>query len=119
VLNVTVTLAPTAAPEELAAGLSAVTAGAVRAPAAGSVNSRRFGVPAVAAETAPGVAAESSFAATSAGGRPGDRDSIMAAAPATCGEAIEVPLIRAVAVVEPGDADLMPTPGAYRSTQLP
>src|SRR5919112_2192379 len=86
VLKVAVMLAVTATAEDVAAGLRALAAGTVRAEAAGSAYSRRFGVPAVAAETLPVVAAESSFDATSPGSSPGDRDSITAAAPATCGE---------------------------------
>ena len=42
-----------------------------------------------------------------------------AAAPATCGEAIEVPLIVRVAVVEPIQADKIPEPGAKRSKHEP
>ena len=42
-----------------------------------------------------------------------------AAAPATCGDAIEVPLIVFVAVSEEYQAEVMPDPGAKRSTQLP
>ena len=39
--------------------------------------------------------------------------------PATCGEAIDVPLSVKVAVSESTYADVMSTPGANTSTQLP
>jgi len=42
-----------------------------------------------------------------------------AASPATCGEAIEVPEIVLIAVVEPTQSEVMPSPGAYRSTHDP
>ena len=40
-------------------------------------------------------------------------------APATCGEAIDVPEIVVVAELLPIQADVMPTPGAIMSTQDP
>src|SRR5690349_10515325 len=49
----------------------------------------------------------------------GSNCSRSAAAPATCGVAIEVPLSVFVAVSEVNHAEVMPTPGAYRSRQLP
>jgi len=42
-----------------------------------------------------------------------------AATPATCGDAIDVPLKVAVAVVEVHHADRIPEPGANRSTHVP
>ncbi len=42
-----------------------------------------------------------------------------AATPATCGVAIDVPLIVLVAVVPVCQALVIPTPGAKRSTQEP
>jgi hypothetical protein len=45
--------------------------------------------------------------------------STSAAAPATCGVAIEVPLIVFVAVLLLYQADVMLTPGAMMSTQVP
>lgn len=42
-----------------------------------------------------------------------------AATPATCGEAIDVPLKVAVAVLEVNHAERMPEPGAKRSRQVP
>jgi heme/copper-type cytochrome/quinol oxidase subunit 2 len=41
------------------------------------------------------------------------------AAPATCGEAMDVPLMVFVAVVDPIQVLVMLLPGAKRSTQLP
>ena len=42
-----------------------------------------------------------------------------AATPATCGDAIEVPLMVLVAVVEVCQADVIDEPGAYTCAQLP
>ena len=50
---------------------------------------------------------------------PGFADRYTAAAPATCGEAIDVPLIVAVAVVLVMYADVMDDPGALMSTHVP
>jgi hypothetical protein len=47
------------------------------------------------------------------------RDRYCAATPATCGEAIDVPLIVFVAVVLVHQAEVMLDPGAKMSTQLP
>src|SRR3954463_13651430 len=58
-------------------------------------------------------------AATSAGVAVGLALRYRAAAPATCGAAIEVPFSVAVAVALPIQSDLTLTPGATRSTQLP
>jgi hypothetical protein len=46
-------------------------------------------------------------------------ESSSAAAPATCGEAIDVPLIVRIAELLPIQAEVMSTPGAEISTQLP
>jgi hypothetical protein len=46
-------------------------------------------------------------------------DRISAATPAACGEAIDVPLMVLVAVFDPIHDEVMPTPGANRSRQLP
>ena len=48
-----------------------------------------------------------------------DPGSNSAAAPATCGAAMEVPLATATALSDALRADVMSTPGANRSTQLP
>src|SRR5688500_4360655 len=87
--------------------------------AAASVLSSRFGVPAPGAAMTSVLVWASSFAETSAGLSAGFADSRSAAAPATCGAAMEVPLMVAFAVVELMPADAMPAPGAYRSTQGP
>ncbi len=55
-------------------------------------------------------------AAASTSGSPGGRS---AAAPATCGDAIDVPLIVFVAVSLVRQVEAMPEPGANRSRQLP
>lgn len=74
---------------------------------------------------APGAAITSallwaiSCAATSAGLSAGLWDRRSAAAPATCRVAMDVPLMVAVAVGELMPAEAIPTPGAYRSTQVP
>src|SRR5690554_6394089 len=56
---------------------------------------------------------------TCAGEAPGLVCRYRAAAPATCGVAIEVPDRVAVAVFDDGLADRMLTPGAWTSTQVP
>ena len=74
--------------------------------------SSRFGDPATL-EMTSGVAPEM----TPEAGCPAPRR--RATAPATCGAAMDVPEYAAVDVVEEGTDDVMPTPGAKRSTQLP
>ena len=85
----------------------------------GFVNSRRFGEPVPGLPTTPVVALLVIADATVAGvaDRVGRRYS--AAAPATCGVAIEVPLIVLVAVSLVFQAEVMLEPGAKRSTQVP
>ena len=56
---------------------------------------------------------------TSAGVAAGFADRYSAAAPVTCGVAIDVPLMVFVAVFELYQSDVMLTPGALMSTQLP
>ena len=56
---------------------------------------------------------------TCAGVSDGFADSASAAAPATCGDAIEVPLMVLVAEFPPIQAEVMLLPGAKMSTQLP
>ena len=77
-----------------------------------SENSKRFGVPGVEAETVPEVAAESRRVPTAAGVRSGERDNRAAAAPATCGADMDVPLMAEKAVADVIPADVIPTPGA-------
>src|SRR6478735_8475775 len=102
-LKVAATFVPAATAVALAAGETEVTVGAgagAGAVASAPVNSRRFGVPAVAPVTTPEVALAASAAATSAGARAGFCESSRAAAPAVCGAAMDVPDMDAVAVVE-------------------
>ena len=86
---------------------------------AGRICSSRFGVLAPDLAMTPVTAAETIVSATWAGVRKGSWVSRSTAAPATWGAAIEVPLADAVAVVDVCQAELIPTPGAYKSTQLP
>ena len=88
-----------------------------RSPA--SAYSKRFGVPAPRPLSTSAVARPVRASATAAGVAPGWRPSTSAAAPATCGVAIEVPLSVAVALSLPAPAEGMFTPGARRSTQAP
>ena len=68
---------------------------------------------------APDVALVVSAETTSAGVADGFADRYSAAAPVTCGVAIDVPLMVFVAVFELYQSDVMLTPGALMSTQLP
>ena len=68
---------------------------------------------------APCVALPVSAEVTSGGCAEGWADRYSAAAPATWGDAIEVPLMVFVAVFVLYQSDVMPTPGALMSTQLP
>src|SRR5215218_8438130 len=107
-LKVAVTLVPAVTAVASAPGVTAVTVGAgatgagagAGAAATAAAKSSRLGVPLVAPVITPAVALDTSPAATCAGVRAGFWDSSSAAAPATCGEAIEVPDIEAVAVAE-------------------
>ena len=81
--------------------------------------SRRFGEPVPAPVTTDGVAFASRRLVIVAGVAVGSAASSRAAAPATCGAAIEVPEIVLVAVVEDHQADRTADPGANRSTQVP
>src|SRR6185369_15633809 len=60
-----------------------------------------------------------SVARTCAGVAAGSAASTSAAAPATCGAAIDVPLPTAIEMSDARPADMMDTPGANRSTQPP
>jgi hypothetical protein len=75
------------------------------------------GAPAVAAGTTLAVAAVTSALRTVAGEAPGCRPRYRAAAPATCGEAIEVPLI--VFVPPLSHVEVMLEPGAKMSRHEP
>jgi hypothetical protein len=69
--------------------------------------------------TMPFVVRLKSAVRTLAGDAPGLPWRYSAATPAVCGVAIDVPLIVFVAVVEVDQADVMLTPGANQSTQVP
>jgi hypothetical protein len=87
------------------------------------LNSSRFGVPARAAVrdivTRPVVVAAVTAPETAAGAAVVWPDRYSAATPATCGVAIDVPLIVLVAVGPVCQALVIATPGANRSTQEP
>ena len=70
-----------------------------------------FGVPADALLILPGVAALVSASTTAAGVAVGWPARYSAAAPTTCGVAVDVPLIVLVAVSGQAYDDVMPTPG--------
>ena len=80
---------------------------------------RLAGDPMPALMTMFAVALFSNAVATAAGVAKGSPARYSAAAPATCGAAIEVPLIVFVAVVDENQDDVMLTPGAKRSTHDP
>ena len=84
-----------------------------------AVYSSRFAVFGGTELIAAVVALLVSALATSAGFPDGFADRYSAAAPVTCGVAIDVPLIVFVAVFEPYQSDVMLTPGALMSTQEP
>jgi len=67
----------------------------------------------------PWLPLPTSSAATSAGVREGFSDKIRADTPATCGQAMEVPLMIAVAVSLLAPVDVMLEPGAKMSKQEP
>ena len=79
---------------------------------------RKFGEPVPGEPTLPGVALRRTMSAISAGVAEGVPSRKSATAPATCGDAIDVPLIE----VEPvlfRRADVIELPGAKTSTQVP
>ena len=81
--------------------------------------SSRLGEPVPGFVTLLGVAPRMTAALTAAGSAAGVACRISAAAPATCGVAIDVPLIVFVAVFEVRHADVMFVPGAKRSRHVP
>src|SRR3954449_3770799 len=97
-------------------GVGAVVTGGVGvgvvSPVPGLVYSRRFGEPVPALVTTPLVAWPVSAEATVAGDAPGLVCRYRAAAPVTCGVAIEVPLMVFVAVFEVSQDEVMFWPGA-------
>lgn len=88
-------------------------------PVEAPVNISKLGEPAPALVTLPTVALVLMASPTCAGVADGVDCRICAASPATCGEAMDVPLIVLVAVVEVDQVDLIELPGAKRSTQVP
>ncbi|MDX6720335.1 MAG: hypothetical protein QOJ63_2589 [Solirubrobacteraceae bacterium] len=81
--------------------------------------SSRFGEPAPGLVTLPAVAEAFTTPETVAGEAAGLPCRYSAATPATCGVAIDVPLIVLVAVSDVYQEDWMLDPGANRSTQVP
>lgn len=84
-----------------------------------TTNRRRFGEPEPGLPTTPVVALLTRKFVTWLGLQLGFADRTSAAAPATCGEAIDVPLAVRVAVLLVYHAEGMFTPGAKMSRQLP
>jgi len=80
---------------------------------------RRFGVLVPGLATTPRVADVVNSRATSAGASEGAASSRSAAAPATCGEAIEVPESVASSAGSSMPAERTPLPGARMSTHVP
>ena len=78
-----------------------------------------FGDPEPGLFTTPDVALFTSAVRTCAALEDGLALRYNAAAPAACGEAIDVPLIVFVAVVLVFQSDVMLTPGAYNARQVP
>src|SRR5690625_2910040 len=66
-----------------------------------------------------GTAASTSDDAMSAGAASGEPSRSRAAAPATCGAAMDVPLMVSSAVSPPIQAEVMSEPGAWMSTHEP
>ena len=97
--------------------MAAVAAAAERRPS--SEYSSRFGEPEPGLETLFCVALAVIVPATVAGDAAGLPCRYKAATPATCGVAIDVPLIVFVAVSDVCQDDRIPEPGANRSRQLP
>src|SRR4051794_18301459 len=120
----TVCLARTAMLVPLATRAQAAEAAAVLDEAGAAVLSQPvysslFGEPVPADLTTPLSALVTSASRTWAGVQAGWAPSTSATAPATCGLAIEVPLITAVAVSPVYDAEVIFTPGAKTSTHVP
>lgn len=85
----------------------------------GPTYKKMFGEPAPEFDTIFSVACSVNFCATCNGDKVGSAFNNNAAAPATCGQAIDVPLIVAVAVSEEIPTDFTDDPGAKTSTQEP
>ena len=78
-----------------------------------------FGDPDLTSSNRPVVANSISFEFTNAGVAVGYADRIRAATPATCGDAMEVPVMVAVAVSEVLNEEVIEPPGAKISTHGP
>jgi hypothetical protein len=78
---------------------------------------RRLGEPSLRFVSVPLMALAWSVDKTSSGAIPSSNNN--AAAPATCGDAIDVPVITLVALLPVRDVDRTSFPGAHISTQLP
>src|SRR5690606_31708954 len=88
-------------------------------PVRAGVESRRLGEPEPGLVARPVVAAALTAEDTWDGDAEGLPCRYSATAPATCGDAIEVPLMLLVALLEVCHAEVIELPGAKRSTQLP
>jgi len=86
---------------------------------AGGVKSKRFGEPSFTSESASRVAALSKLSRTSAGVADELTPRSNAAAPATCGVAMEVPDMVRVAVSDVDQAEVIELPGANISKHDP
>lgn len=80
---------------------------------------RMFGEPEPGLPTTPGVPLATMASRTCCGDADGFAARYSAATPATCGVAMDVPLIVLEAASEPIHADVMPTPGANQSRHVP
>ena len=99
--------------------VNAATGGLSTGGGANDAKSSLFGDPVPATLTLPLPATPRRAAATAAAVAVGCVSRYSAATPATCGEAIEVPLSTAVCVSLPLYADVMPAPGAKISRHAP
>ena len=81
--------------------------------------SKRFGVPVPEFAMMPRVAALFTAVAVAEGLEAGFCSRYNATAPATCGDAIDVPDIEAIADGDEMPADVMDCPGANKSTHVP
>lgn len=103
----------------LVAASRATDAGCTGVNSTGKEYASRLGEPVPAEVTTPLVADRVSTDATPAGVSVGWAERIRAAIPATCGLAMDVPLMVLVAVLEVYQAEGMLLPGANTSTQEP
>jgi hypothetical protein len=83
------------------------------------VYNNRFGESVIGSLTMSGVAADRMRSATWLGVRSGSFCNMSATAPATCGHAIDVPLILALALSDETPAEVIEDPGAKMSRHDP